>query len=135
MRPQAMMGEGYVAARRPPHPFEPDCQTIVPSPARGEGTGGDSTARGSAEAKAALILRSGPKGRVSKDGAASCFERRAHDECPPSPFETLPRLSPRSAGVAPQDEGGFRPVRCAPSGSKAITNCNHALRQILSRGR
>src|SRR6266487_1746908 len=29
--------------------------------------------------------------------------------CPPSPFETLPRLSLRSAGVAPQDEGGLEP--------------------------
>src|SRR5262249_22483460 len=39
-----MMGEGYVAKKRPPHPLESIWQTIVPSPARGEGTSGDTHA-------------------------------------------------------------------------------------------
>src|SRR5207245_11492716 len=41
-----MMGEGDIAKKGPPHPFGSVCQTIVPSPARGEGKGGDITPRG-----------------------------------------------------------------------------------------
>ena len=46
MLPPAMMGEGDIAKKGPPHPFGSVCQTIVPSPARGEGKGGDITPRG-----------------------------------------------------------------------------------------
>jgi hypothetical protein len=52
-----------------------------------------------------LMLRSRTKCGVSKHEAGPISRHHGQVQVPPSPFETLTRLSLRSAGLAPQDEG------------------------------
>src|SRR5262249_56579057 len=86
--PLAMMGEGYIATKGP-SPIRTVCQTVVPSPARGEGT---------ITATAAVDLTLG--GMVQRDcvlpagplTSSSAPPRRA--PAPPPPSLPPPRRRP-----------------------------------------
>src|SRR5262249_56374493 len=78
----------------------------------------------------------------AEEAASSAFTRvfnalwpPSRSVSPPSPFETLPRLSLCSAGVAPQDEGGPLPRTVAQHEAGAAGAADAAAQRFRGRAR